>query len=172
MRRSAALAGAGTLVAIAVALAVVLSSSSRHAIASNYIRPITFISNVDAGERVCQPDQDVPAGTGGVALRVGTFGKPGPRLELAIRERGRTIATGTRQAGWKEGDVAISVPELATRHEVTEVCVRNDGSETIAVAGGSGSGAGAEVGGKPAAGAIRLTFLEPDKRSWYAFAPK
>ena len=170
--RNSTLAAVGALLAVAVVLAIVLSQTTRHAIGSNFVPPQAFVAQVPGGARVCQSREHIPSGTGAIQVRIGTFGRPGPRLELSVAgPTGGTLARRVRTAGWPEGDVAIPVARLGER-QGAEVCLRNAGSAPIAVAGGRTLGAAAVVGGQPASGGITLRYLEPEARSWWGFAPE
>jgi hypothetical protein len=170
-RRSAPLAAAGALLVVLALLIVVGSQSRRHAIASNYVRPVTFIAEAAPGGQVCQPGERVPSGTGALELRGATQGRPGPRLELSVRTRDGVVRA-VREEGWPEGDVTIAFPALAAGRVGADVCVRNAGAQPVSFSGGQGPGSGALVDGEPAAGAIRLTYLEGESRSWFAAAPE
>ena len=169
--RISILAAVGALLAVTIALMAVLSQSTRHSHASNFVPPHAFVADVPAGDRVCQPGERIPAGTGAIRARIGTYGSQGPRLELSISHPGgRRIAESVLAAGWRQGDVVIPVARLGALDEA-EVCLRNAGSRRIAVAGGRTLGSGALVDGQAAAGGITLAYLEPEARSWFSFAP-
>jgi len=171
-RRISTLAAAGGLLVVVAVLAIVVSQGSRHAIASNFVPPQSFDAQVPAGGRVCQPGERVPAGTGAIRARLGADGAPGPRVELSIaRPGGRAVARGGLAPGWSEGDVVIPF-ERTGAVEDAEVCLRNAGPGPIAVAGGRTQGAQALVDGSPTPGGIALAYLEPEARSWWAFAPE
>ena len=101
----------------------------------------------------------VPAGTGGVGLRVGTFGRPGPALDAddPRAPAPRRCAAGS-PPGWRQGDVVVPVPELGAERRDAEVCVRHDGAGELALAGGPGTGEEARRGGRRGArdGAARV----------------
>lgn len=169
--RNSTLAAAGGLLVVVAALAIVVTHGSRHALASNFVPPQGSVAELPAGGRVCQPGEHVPAGTGAIRARIGTYGAPGPRVELSIaRPGGRAVARGELAAGWSEGDVAIPFERVGVTDG--EVCLRNAGPGRIAVVGGRTQGEVALVDGQAASGGITLAYLEPEARSWWAFAPE
>ena len=169
--RNSTLAAAGGLLVVVATLAMVVTHSSRHAIASNFVPPQGFVAELPAGGRVCQPGERVPAGTGAIRARIGTYGAPGPQVELSItRLGGRAVRRGELAAGFSAGDVEIPFEHVGAVEG--EVCLRNAGPGRIAVAGGRTLGDVALVDGNPASAGVALAYLEPEARSWWAFAPE
>lgn len=173
MRSRAAVGAALTASLLLVVLVVAVGArQERHQVGSNLVRPITFIATVPGGKRVCQP-VTVPKGTGGVGLRVGTYGKPGPELRLVIDRAGAgaSAVRGTLAAGWRQGDIVVPIKETRTARREARLCIRNAGEALLAFAGGPGTGGGAVVGRRNTGGQVRVEYVEPRPRSWWSAAP-
>ena len=166
------MAAVASLLLIAAGLIVVTSQRERHQIGSNWVRPVVFVvEDLDAGERLCQGGMRIPAGTGGVGLRLGTYGRPGPAIDLTIRSPGAAAVRGRLAPGWHQGDIVVPVPELGAERRGAEVCVRHAGDGALAVAGGPGTGDEARRGDDEVPGMVRLEYVEPHAESWWPVIP-
>jgi len=103
--------------------------------------PATPAAELRPGQEVCQVPIAVPEGGefDRVVVKLGTFGKPGPAIEVSIR--GRTegvISRGTLRGGYADvaqsGEQAIAVDEVPENSDV-DVCLRNRGNVKVAVFG-------------------------------------
>ena len=167
--RLAALSAAVGAVLLIWAVTDVMAPESRHVVRANLSPPVAFVATVQGGDRACQRNELVPAGSGALRLRVGTFGRPGPPLELTIEGEDGPPRRGRLAAGWPEGDVLIPYPEAGRDGPGTRVCVRNAGTDRVAIAGARASGAAATVvGAKPVAGRMWMSYLRPTERTWWS----
>src|SRR3954451_15334111 len=121
----------GGVVALLAGIAIVLSQSGHELTGTNGAKREQFVAVLPGGQRACQPNATVPAGTGRFGLEVGTYGRPGPPLVVSV---GRVSAT--LNAGWQEGTIAVRLSPAVTRPATGGLCVRNIGRGTrIAGAG-------------------------------------
>jgi hypothetical protein len=165
--RAASLAAIASLLLIAGGCIAVMSGRERHQLGTNWVRPVAFQAKLDADERLCQPGMRLPAGTGGIGVRIGTFDRPGPELRLTIRTPGEPDVRGALAPGWRQGDVVIPVSALATEHRDTRVCLEHDGAAPLAIAGGPGTGEDARLDGEAIGGMIRLEYVEGKPATWF-----
>lgn len=169
-RARLAVAVAG-IVAIAVGIAVLGSQSALRQLGSNYVVENEFPVTVPAGARACQDEAAIPGGAGTLRLLAGTFGRPGPALRVTIEDGGRTIATGSRRAGWVQGHVLVPVSTVQGDRAHARVCVRNRGPAKLALGGRvSAPTIAAHVGGKAQTGQFRIEYDTPRPLSWWSFA--
>jgi hypothetical protein len=168
--RLAALSAAVGAVLLIWAVIDAMGPESRHVVRANLSPPVAFVATVDGGRRVCQQDELLPAGSGALRLRVGTFGRPGPPLEVTLQAgNGAPPRRGRVAAGWVEGDVVIPYPVVRIDEGAARVCVRNDGTERVVVAGSpAGPDAARIAGGKRTQGRMWLSYLRPSARSWWS----
>jgi hypothetical protein len=170
--RAATVAAVVSLLLLALGVVVAASQRERHQLGSNFVRPVAFVADAKAGKRVCQAGMLVPAGTGGIGLRIGTFGRPGPAVRLSLSAPGASTVRGTLAAGWSQGDIVVPIPELGAERRDARICLEHDGPGVIAIAGGPGLGRGARVGRRAAIGMIRLEYVERNARPWWPVVPK
>jgi hypothetical protein len=98
--------------------------------------------NIPAGSVACQGPIGVPDGAAfdRVAFTLGTYFKPGPEIEVEVREAagGRRLGGGTLPGGYPDIAEAprhvVTVGRIATRTAL-EVCLRNAGTRPVAVYG-------------------------------------
>jgi hypothetical protein len=126
----------GGIVALVVGIVIVLSQSGHELTGTNGAKRDQFVAVLHGGRQVCSGPATVPAGTGRYALEIGTYGRPGPPLRVAV---GR--AAGVLNPGWREGEVVVPL-QRALAHPVTgRVCIRTGGARgsRIAIAGSQGT---------------------------------
>ena len=140
----------GGVVALLAGIAIVLSQSGHELTGTNGAKREQFAAVLQGGERACQPNATVPAGTGRFGLEIGTYGRPGPPLVVTV---GRVSAT--LSAGWHEGTVAVPFSPALSRPVTGTLCVRNAGRvQRIAVAGSQGTPG--------------VYYEAPDKTTWWS----
>jgi 4-amino-4-deoxy-L-arabinose transferase-like glycosyltransferase len=163
------------LLAIAIAVALVGLRSERHLQGANHVRAVAPIAPLAPGETACQRGEVVPAGTGGIRLRVA-----GDGARFTVTTGG---ARGTARVA-TSGPVDVDLPETTARR-VTTVCVTNAGPGPLTLEGGppASSPRGADgpaaalaaepasLGGAPLGGRMRIDYLRPHAESWWAFVP-
>jgi hypothetical protein len=156
------------LLGLVVAVGIVGSGSRVHLQGTNDLRPFGFDVTIPAGKTACQPYENVPSGTGGVRVRAGTFGKPGPRVALSLEPAGSSPVRGGLAPGWREGDVTIPVTEVQGDRLGVRVCLTNHGPGQIALAGEPfAANFAARVGAQPEPGRARLEYMRPHADSWW-----
>jgi hypothetical protein len=159
------------ILAIVAAIAVAGSRPERRQLASNLVPENEFPAVVPAGARACQAEPAVPGGTGTLQLLVGTYGAPGPPLEVTVTRAGRAITAGRVAAGWREGHVLVPVRPVDGDRLDVRVCVRNGGRGRIALGGKlSAPGVAARVAGAPAPGQFRIAYETAGPESWWTYA--
>jgi Predicted membrane protein (DUF2142) len=159
----------GGLLALIAGVAVAGAQSGHRQLSSNLIPNGTFAFVVEGGDRVCQRAETIPAGTSAVRMTLGTYGPPGPPLEMSIRADGRTVTRSRLEGGWRQGSVVIPLPRELPRLMNPNVCWRSEGDDRIAVAGAPvDPRVGARVDGEPIGAAARFEFTTSDERSWWS----
>jgi hypothetical protein len=165
VRRTVA-AALGFVVLVA-AVGVAGARSERHLTGTNLMRPFLWSVEIPAGQTACQGQENVPDGTGGIRLRGGTFDRPGPRVEVSVAGAAR----GVLAAGWRQGDVAIDVPEIHGDRLDSRVCVTNRGPGRLALVGeNSPPDRAARIGDAPQPGRARIEYLRPHAESWWGLS--
>jgi hypothetical protein len=165
------LVGAGLVIA-AAAVAVALSESKERLAGSNNLSAPQFVATVPAGGQACQGGEFVPGEAARLRLLVGTFTKPTPPLEVAIRAPGRDPLRGRLAGGGAEGYVEVPLDRTTSPVAGATVCVRNAGARRIVIGGfPTEPEIAAGIGRRRAAGKMRLEYLRPGRESWWALAP-
>ncbi|MFL5835232.1 MAG: hypothetical protein ACJ76K_01450 [Solirubrobacteraceae bacterium] len=125
----------GGVVALLAGIAIVLSQSGHELTGTNGAKREQFVAVLHGGQRACQPNTTVPAGTGRFGLEVGTYGRRGPPLVVSVGPVSATL-----NAGWQEGTIAVPFSPAVARPVTGTLCVRNAGRrQRIAVAGSQGT---------------------------------
>lgn len=158
----------GGLLALVLALAVAGTRPSPATLGSNGIRPSQFIAVVPADRTLCQSPDLLLRTTGSLKLTIGTYGRPGPQLRVALRDDGGTVlARGGRRAGWQEGPVSIALDRAIRRDIGARLCVTNRGTGDIAVAGAvTGPKQAARIGRRVTQGRVSAVYVSGRRRSY------
>lgn len=142
--RAAGVLLAGAL-AVALGAIIVLATDERTLAFSNGVAAETVIAQLAPGQRACQPGVVVAEPFAGVELVLDTGGRPGPPLELTVRERRArdTLATGKVRGGYAGrlgtgGAVAVARLRRVRAGRQVQVCVANAGRQPVGVTGTSG----------------------------------
>lgn len=157
--------------AVIAALATGLATSGLHSTGGNNVPPQRYVAVVGPGERLCQETEIVPPRSGSLELSVGTYGRPGPPLELSFA--GAPI--GSRAGGYGDGWVRIPFGGVNADRggsvAVPQVCVHNRGDHRLAVAGKPAfPDAAAGVAGEPSEGRVTLRWRAAQAATWWADA--
>ena len=158
--RAAAVAGAVWLVAVAVYVLVPREVYT----GTNSVGPRTPVAELAAGDELCVPGQQLPAGTGRLHFWAGTPAGAAPaELTVRIRSGGRTL-TGTAPASALPADGALDVAlPTATRTAPAEVCFLAAGGAAW-IGGAQNIPYGdvpAELNGRPLEARIGLWYRPP-----------
>jgi hypothetical protein len=119
---------------------------------------------IPAAAAACQPEPQVPPGTGALRLTISSKGKPAGPLEVTVTHGGRTLASGRSRAGLVDGAVRIRIGAGAGNVKNARVCVANRGPRRVAVLGQEvphGQGAHVTDPKQPQTRAMRIEWFEP-----------
>ncbi len=164
---------AAGLAVVAIAIAIVLSSSPLVVLSGNGIATKETIALTNSRDRACQAGERLPRGTRAVRISLGAF--DGPAVSVQAFAHGRLIASGSRGSAWAGQTVTVPIaPTLAATAYPVRVCfasalirgevLRVDGSDTKpALAARSDEG---EV----LPGRVQLAYLGTGRSSWLALA--
>ncbi|HEY6760995.1 MAG TPA: hypothetical protein VI318_15975 [Baekduia sp.] len=133
----------GVVAAGLIALVIVQASQSTNLAFTVGAAPQAPIAALKAGQTVCQRQLNVPphAGFDQIALQVGTHHRPGPPLDVVVRnhDTGRILGRGTLRAGYPDiptggGDRVVATGAVAADQPI-DVCVTNRGPRSVALYG-------------------------------------
>jgi hypothetical protein len=101
-------------------------------------RPVFKISLIDVppGEPLCITGVTIPAAARQIRFQVGTFGRPGPALDVELTApgyRGRVLVAG----GYADSALVVEPMPHPRTDALGRVCVRHDGADKIALVGSS-----------------------------------
>jgi hypothetical protein len=167
------------LLGIVVALVVVGSESHPQIASTDRVPNNTFVSDLASGQKICQANEIVPGGTAALRMTIGTYGKPGPRLAIAITAPGsgqdgakpRLISSARIAEGWKQGVVSLAVSRVARTHADATVCITDAGRWPVAIAGvtpPANFGLNDYIDGSYVGSEVRIDYLLPGHPSWFA----
>lgn len=163
--------------AIGLALVLLLFESAPRRSGSDLTPNGAFVAGLGSGQRSCQGSELVPADTSALQMTIGTFGRPGPPLSVAVyAPDGTQIASGGVPGGWHQGVVRIPVSHVGTAVADARICIRDDAPAAnrlvIALAGDMPDpGFTMEVAGRIVGGHLRYDFLRPGSESWWQLLP-
>ena len=159
------------------ALALGAAADERSLAFTLNVAPLGPVAVAQPGEEACQRDVQVAARFDVVQILLGTFARPGPPLTVTVRESGgrRALAAGTLPAGAPDNRAAsVRLRPAVEEGQRVDVCVRDDGAHRVALYGGfpyDDPIGDAFVGGRPAAGDIRMSFYRSEPRSALSLLP-
>ena len=166
----------GALVLVLV-LAHVLVHGRTQIAGTDRVPNNVFVTDLARGQRLCQGNEIVPAGTAALRMTIGTYGKPGPPLTISITAPGGARAgesaevdRATIAPGWRQGIVILPVPRIAESYGSATVCIRDRGVP-IALAGTTYPneyGFTDSLDGTALTSEIRIDYLLPGKPSWFS----
>jgi hypothetical protein len=145
------------LVGLAAAVAVVLGQSEQRLAGTNDVPAGTAGRTVLGGQTVCQAEVLFPD-TAGVRFRATPGGSAGPPLDVwGSPSTGQPqFMHGSIPAGWRAGWVLVPTQTLR-RATSGQVCIRNNGSPPIRLAGWVGQ--------------ARFEYVRPGRESWWSTIP-
>ncbi len=149
---------------LALALAARLSRAPL-VLARTNVAPEAHMT-VSRGETTsCQSNETLPRGTS--ALRLWISVNIGPRVQVAVLSGSRVVAEGAQGAGWTGKVVTIPISPVPSRSSVLTVCTRlGQLVEPITLYGGLPR----QSTGSAAATELKIEYLRPGRRSWWAQA--
>jgi hypothetical protein len=161
------------LAAIVAIFAVVLVQKDQRRSGSDLTPNGAFVAPLAAGQRTCQDDELLPADTSALRATIGSYGRPGPPVQLTVTgPDGRVLTAGGLRAGWRQGIVQIPIAHVSTATDGARVCLRDGGPGPIAVAGAvPDPGFHMQVGSKTVEGRLRYDYMRPGRESWLELIP-
>jgi hypothetical protein len=126
-------------------------------------RPLFEVSLVEVppGAELCISDVTIPDDARQLRAQVGTFGRPGPELDVTLRAPGYSERL-TVAAGYADSALIAAAMDPPAAARLGEVCVNHRGSAPIALVGSTEdrtlSRPEGKVGGKVAAADTYLAF--------------
>lgn len=163
-------------VVVALALVLAAAGDERELAFTHNVRPTHGVVEMAPGGEACQWGIEAAAEFDVVEPLIGTHGRPGPPLALAVRElgSGRVLARGRIPGGARDNRLVRGrvAPPVAEGRAVG-VCFRNEGAAPVVFYGGpSGEAPGHAFAGMHAgAGDMRLAFYRGEPRSALASVP-
>jgi hypothetical protein len=128
-------------------------------------RPVFKISLIDVppGEPLCIGDVTIPKDARQIRFQVGTYGRSGPALDVALTAPGYSARVRV-PAGYADSALVVEPMNPPENDVLGEVCVRHDGAERIALVGTAEertrSRPADTVGGRPVDPDAYLAFYE------------
>jgi hypothetical protein len=153
-------------------LVLELSGHARRISGSDHINPVGFVGVVGGGQQLCQAAMLLPGDAQAMEVLIGTYGRSLPVLSMRFLVAGRQIAGG-RLTDVKQGNVMLPISHPHGANVAGTLCVHVGGSSKVVLAGDvfAPGPLSEEVGGKPQAGRIAVTFLRGPHESWWNLLP-
>jgi 4-amino-4-deoxy-L-arabinose transferase-like glycosyltransferase len=135
--------------------------------------PRVFVAEIpQRGGTLCQEEANLLKGAGELRLLLGTYGRPGPRLDVTFKNTaGRTLVTSRLPAGWGEGPVVIPVPSPPADIQNGTACITSAGGARIAVAG-EPNGTPAVVNMRAQSGRASIDAFTARAKSTFSLLPE
>jgi hypothetical protein len=148
---------AGLALVAGLVLVLLLLPGQRRA-GSNYVPEFGPVTQLRGAAEHCEHGQLVPEDTAALDLRVGTYGRPTPRIEVSVTAPGSgVVSRGVLAAGRREGRVLVPMKRVEKTVVGADVCIH------------TGPGARTVLYGRAAN--VRLAWLRPDSESRLSFLP-
>jgi hypothetical protein len=171
--RAVAAAFAGAAVVLIAALVIALSDRDVHLAGTNNVFDRFPVADLGPSDELCEQGEIVPADSAAVRLFVGeqAGAQRGP-LRIKVVEEGRTVSQGSRAGGWDGGSVDVPIRTVRRTLSDAEVCVTNRGRSTLTLRGYGidQTRLGFTLRGEESNNQVRLTYLRPDRESWWSIA--
>jgi hypothetical protein len=135
------------------------------------------VAVVEPAGEACQAGVQSESRFDVVRFLVGTYGRPGPELAVAVRDTagGRPLATGTLPAGARDNQPAsVRLAPAVAEGRRLDICIRNKGAQRVALYGAARSPeplSAARVGERPLRQDLRLDFYRSEPRSALSLVP-
>ena len=165
---------AAGLTGLLVALVVLLLQQEPRRSGSDLTLNGSFVVILNAGQQACQDQELLPADTSALQMTIGTYGAAGQPLRVSVAgPRGEALTSGGLAAGWRQGVVRIPVAHVSRASGSARVCLRNDGSSPLALAGNyPDPGYTMQVAGSTSQDRrLRVDYLRPGRESWLELLP-
>jgi hypothetical protein len=161
------------LAAVVVILAAVLLQSDQRRSGTDLAHAGSFVATLRVGQSACQQGELLPAETSVVRATIGTFGRPGPSLQIVFRAaRGEKLAEGALNAGWRQGIVQIPLAHISRARDGVSVCLRDLGPTPIRIGGEQVSpGFEMQLAGRTVESRLRYDYMRPGRETWLQLLP-
>jgi hypothetical protein len=146
MRSSRRAAIAGFAVILIAGLCVLTAAAIKTespVTASVGVLPVYPVAPLPAGQEACQAPIALADPLERVRFHIGTFGKPGPQLEITVRSAGGALVLGQARipGGWvDDGSPKDAAVGRVAAEQSVSACVRNAGRNTAYVYGDISTG--------------------------------
>jgi hypothetical protein len=138
------------------------------------VRPTQVATVLKAGGEACQRPIDVSADADSVEFQVGTFHRPGPPIEVAVRNASGSIGNARAPGGYHDNSrQRVRVGEIKNGERIA-VCIRNLGRSRLALYGGPFQAARTSalfLDGRPQAADMTLIFHREPSQSMLTLLP-
>jgi hypothetical protein len=163
MRRALAITGAAVLLITGIQLSVQRQRISD----TNDADPVAFLHDAISGNgtTVCQNAELVPDDAAAVRIFVGTYQRPGARIDVRASIAGNVIARGALLPGWPQGAVTIPIRRVAPGNAGAHVCFRFGHGPRTRIIGTKGAAPFTEFDGRGAGGRMRIVYLRAGEES-------
>jgi hypothetical protein len=168
--RTGAAVAVAAIVVVLLAVTVVrfLGEDNPRRSGTNSIFPSEVVATLAPGHELCQ-DARVPAGTRAIELPL-RDGVPGPGLGLRILAPAGRVVGEASAGGVRARAVRFELPRTLAEDAVGRVCVKQGPGGSAAFLG-SLEQPGLRLDGRPAKGAISMSYYRPGSESLLALAP-
>ena len=134
-----------------------------------------FVAALGPGQQACQDGELLPADTSAVRLTIGTYGLPGPPLQVTFtgpHGEAAELGVGSPAAGAR-GSCGIPIAHVCHAHRRRRVpACATSGPQRIALAGDlPDPGYDMQVAGHAVEGRLRYDYLRPGSESWLELLP-
>lgn len=174
MRSRAPLVLIGVAALAVFALIATMATDERGLAFTLGVRPTQVATVLKAGDEACQRPIDVSADADAVEFQVGTFRRPGPPLDVAVREASGPLGTAHVPGGYPDNSrQRVRVGEIKSGERIA-VCIHNLGRSRLALYGGPFQAARTSalfLDGKPQASDVTLIFHREPSQSMLSLLP-
>jgi hypothetical protein len=159
--------------AVVVILGAVLLQKDQRRSGTNFAPFGSFVAVLGAGQSACQEAELLPADTSAVRATIGSYGRPGPRLQISFDgPGGRLLSSGSLSAGWRQGVVQIPIRHVSTDTADVRVCLHDLGPGSITIAGAvPDPGYEMQIATHTVEGRLRYDYMRPGRESWLELLP-
>jgi hypothetical protein len=160
------------LLALALAVALVLSGAPQVVLAGNGVAAKGILAAANAGTRACQRGEALPRGTTAIRVSLGDF--TGPAVTVQALSGSRVVASGVHAAGWDGETVTVPVRRVHSTISPVSICFASSavGGEKLLINGSPATAARSVSGrrGEVLGGRLRVEYLGSGHTSWWTLA--
>jgi hypothetical protein len=162
------------LLALAAGAAVALSHASQSRTGTNGVWPQGPLGVLEAGQRVCQDGELLPAGTAAMRFAVQPAQRIGPRVAVTLTRGGETIARTSMLVTGRSTTATAALPAQARDLDDVRVCLAVPGrGEVVLISGPIPPGTGeVTANGRRIGAALPITYVEAGTATWWSRAAR